>query len=198
LCGGALTGLLASEADERIAGIYALGIPAILDASGAHVADVMTQGQLTRIRGIYLRKIFDPASWRRLLTARSDYRTIFRSLTVALGLRPRQGRKHQVFEVPQPATPPAPNLNPHFVRAMFRSLAAGNPALLIFSGADRLQWEFEEKFARPWADALAQYRDRLEIPVIPSANHVLSEPAWIQETRRLTQQWLQTKFGGSR
>jgi alpha-beta hydrolase superfamily lysophospholipase len=198
LCGGALTGLLAAEADDRIVGVYALGIPAILDASGAHAADVMTQGQLTRIRSIYLRKMFDPASWRRLLTARSDYRTIFRALTVALGLRPRHRHKQEVFQVPQPTTPAAPNLNPHFVRAMFRLLAGGNPALLIFSGADRLQWEYEEKFARPWAEALLRYREHLEVPVIPSANHVLSEPAWVQETRRLTQRWLQTKFGGSR
>ncbi len=198
LCGGALTGLLAAEHDERVAGLYALGLPVILDASGAHAADVMTQGQLKRVQGIYLRKLFDPASWRRLLTARSDYRTILRAILVAVGLKPRSGRKVTVTEVPAPLTPPAANLNMHFVRAMFRHLTLRKPALMIFSGADRLHFEYEEKFATPWAEPLSRHGDLVELSLIPQANHVLSDPAWIGQARELTAAWLRSRFGAGK
>lgn len=195
LCGGALTGLLASEHDDRIVALYALGIPVILDASGAHTADIMTKGQLKRMRGIYLRKVFDVASWRRLLTARSDYRTILRAVTVALGLRARGAKVHKVEAVPQPASPPAPNLNVHFVRAMFRLLGGNKPALMVFSGADRLHWEYEEKFARPWASSLEKYDQLIDLELVPKANHVLSDPAWIAHARQVTATWLRARFG---
>jgi len=197
LCGGALTGLLAAERDTRVIGLYALGMPTVLDASGAHAADVMTQGQLNRVRGIYLRKIFDVASWRRLLTARSDYRTILRSIGGALGLRTRGKGGPSPVEVPAPATPPAANLNHGFVRAMFQLLGRGSPALMVFSGADRLHWEYEEKFARPWAASLARFSQLLELEMIPNANHVISDPQWLDQARHITAQWLDRRFAAA-
>lgn len=195
LCGGALTGLLAAEGDRRIAALYALGLPVALDGTGVHGAALMTRGQLDDLRRSYLRKLLDPASWRRFLAARSDYRTIYRALLVALGLdRLRRRRTQAVQQLPPPEKPLAPNLNHAFVRAMFSLLNAGAPALLLFSGADRLHWEFEEKFRQPWETALQHFSKQLEVQVIPAANHVLSEPAWIAAARRMTAEWLQARF----
>lgn len=195
LCGGALTGLLASQQEPRIDGLYALGIPVILDASGAAQSEVMTEGQLTNLRAIYLRKLFDPVSWKRFFAARSDYLAIFRSMALALGFRLRgSGAKLNVDRVPAPATPPAANLNQLFVRAMFGLLGRGHPALLVFSGADRLHWEYEEKFARPWSKPLEKFRQQLDLEVIPVANHVLGDPAWVGRARELTREWLKARF----
>lgn len=196
LCGGALTGLLAAEGDRRIVGLYALGLPVALDGSGGHGAALMTRGQLDDLRRSYVRKVFDPASWRRFLAARSDYRTIFRSLMAAMGLNRLSLRRAQaVQQLPVPEKPLAPNLNHSFVRAMFSLLRAGAPALLVFSGADRLHWEFEEKFRQPWDSALKGFSKQLDVQVIPAANHVLGEPTWIAAARRMTAEWLQARFG---
>jgi hypothetical protein len=78
---------------------------------------------------------------------------------------------------------------------MFSLLQAGSPALLLFSGADRLQWEFEEKFRQPWENALQKFSQQLEVQVIAAANHILSDPAWIATARRMTGDWLQARFG---
>ena len=77
---------------------------------------------------------------------------------------------------------------------MFRLLGAGHPALMVFSGADRLHWEYEEKFARPWAAPLARHAQLLDLALIPNANHVLSDPAWMEQARNVTAQWLDQRF----
>jgi hypothetical protein len=196
LCGGALTGLLAAEGDSRVVALYALGLPVALDGSGVPGAAVMTRGQLNDMRRTYLRKLLDPASWWRFLAARSDYRTIFRALLAALNLdRLRPRRTQTIQQVPPAEKPLAADLNLACVRAMFSLLQAGSPALLLFSGADRLQWEFEEKFRQPWENALQKFSRQLEVQVIAAANHILSDPAWIATARRMTGDWLQARFG---
>lgn len=195
LCGGALTGLLAAERDQRIVGVYALGIPVVLDGTGDHATANMTRGQLDSLRQRYMGKLASRAAWKRLLSLRSDYRMIASSLTSRLRTR-RRGRHERLAPsgVPPPATAPAPNLNPEFPRAFFRALHGGARALLIFSGADRLHWEYQEKFVEPWSEALAQVQSRLTVAVVPKANHILSDPAWIAETKQLSCAWLDQYF----
>ena len=194
LCGGALTGLLASEVDQSVIALYAIGIPVVLDASGQPESQNMTQGQLRDMRGSYLAKLLKPSSWIRLLTFQSSFGTILRSLfpNVAKG-----GSKKSAIadvRVPPPATATAPNLNPKYPPAMFGLLQRSRPALLIFSGADRLQFEYQEKFVEPWRAALAEYASLLSVEVIPEANHVLGDPAWMAQARLLTGRWLDERF----
>jgi alpha-beta hydrolase superfamily lysophospholipase len=195
LCGGALTGMLASEDDPRVVGLYALGIPVILDGTGDHAATHMTQAQLSSLRTKYARKLFDPKSWLRLLSLRSDFRLLWASFSAAISRRRRHVRDRSALkQIPAPATLPAANLNPLFARAFFRLLARQHPALLIFSGSDRLFGEYREKFADPWRQALERYRSHITEVCIEHANHTLSENAWIDETRTLTGSWLDQRF----
>jgi uncharacterized protein len=197
LCGGALTGLLAAERDQRVVGLYALGIPVNLDGSGEHAATNMTQGQLGSLRRRYIAKLLNPKAWARLLSFRSDYRMIFSSITARLARRRRARTQREVVaDVPPPLTPPAANLNPGFPRAFFRTLGSGVRALLVFSGADRLHWEYKEKFEEPWAPSLARLQSLITVGVVPKANHILSDPAWIAETRQMTATWLDANFPG--
>lgn len=197
LCGGALTGLLAAEHDEAVVALYAVGIPVILDGSGQHESVNMTQGQLREMRGGYLAKLLRPSAWLRLLTFRSDLRGILRSLFPRIG---RGGSRSfaAAGPVPTPATPTAANLNPKYAAAFFRLLQRNRPALLMFSGADRLYFEYQEKFATPWNHALAGFASLLSVEVIPAANHVLGDPAWVAQARQMTAQWLDRHFGTER
>ena len=191
LCGGALTGLLTSEYERGIVGLYAIGIPVVLDGGGAHVSANMTKGELSTWRGAALAKMLKPKAWLRVLTLRSDIRTILRSFFPRLG---RGGRKVELARVPPPASPVAENLNPHFPRALFGLLQKRAPALLLFSGADRLQFEYQEKFATPWSGPLHEFDSLLQVTVIPKANHVLGDAAWVAEARTITAAWLDRCF----
>lgn len=197
LCGGALTGLLAAQGDDRVKGIYAIGIPVNLDGTGQHAAATMTRGQLESMKKSYLRKIFRPSAWIRFLTFQTDYRLLFSALAHKL-LRRRRAASAPVSELPPAAAPLAENLNLAFARAFFDVVGGGVPALFLFSGADRLQWEYEEKFVQPWSDAIKAMSDRLTTFVIPGANHILSDDSWIAEAKRVTSGWLDSKLASVR
>jgi uncharacterized protein len=194
LCGGALTGLLAAEHDQRIVGLYALGIPVVLDGAGRHEAANMTRGQLRSVRSKYLRKLLQPSAWLRLLSFRSDLRLLLASILPGFKRPGGRGAAPEPGQVPAPSTPPAANVNMTFVRAYFKLLASRTPMLLLFSGADRLQWEYDEKIARPWAASLHKTESCARVVVIPHANHVLGDPAWVAEGRRHTGAWLDSHF----
>jgi hypothetical protein len=194
LCGGALTGLLTAQMDRRIVGLYAIGIPVVLDGTRQHAAANMTQGQLSSVRAKYLRKLFQPAAWLRLLSFRTDLRLLMKSVFGSVWKGGAKKGRGAVSGVPEPATPLAPNLNMSFVRAFFHVLGERTPMLLLFSGADRLHFEYEEKLVTPWGAALAQSESKPTIAVIPNANHILSDPKWIAESKRITADWLDRNF----
>lgn len=195
LCGGALTGLLAAETDERVVGLYAIGIPVTLDGPAEQASSHMTRGELANMRKEYLKKIFDFGAWRRLLLLQSDYKLIFHSTTAALRSRLRRRKKVQSRdETPAPASAPAPNFNGLFARALFRMLRRGAPVLMLFSGSDRLYFEFQEKFVEPWSQSLQPFGEQMSVNLVPKANHVLGDPAWVAAAREVTAAWLDRRF----
>lgn len=188
LCGGAITGLLAAEDDRRIVALLALGIPAVLDVGEAQQHAHLTKGQLELMGRGYLRKLLDPRSWLRFLSFKSDYRVMWKAL--------KRLFEKRLPAVERPVVQPtaeghADNTNPRFAPAMFSMLESGRPMLHIFSGSDRLAWEFKEKFQDRHAERLARHQARLEVQVIDKANHILAYPDWFVQMQDLSSQWLQ-------
>jgi uncharacterized protein len=197
LCGAAITAVLAAHKDPRIAGVYAIGLPVALEAAKVSV-EHMTRAELLVERVSYLRKLFRPGSWMRLLMLQSNYRLIWRMMTSAL--RSDAGRQRmtsQLADVPPPASPPAVDLNPKFPPAFFGLLISGRPALLLFGERDRLRFQYAEKFERPWIHALEPYKAQISLEVIPNANHILGEPEAVADACRITTAWLDTHFAGT-
>jgi len=186
LCGGALTGLLAAEASEHVAGLFGLGMPVILDGSEVDKVATMSQGELRNMRRKYLAKVLDPTSWLRVITLRTDFRLAWRSLKAR-----SHARRHAVSSVPAVL---GDNGNQKFSRALFSMLERRRPTLLLFGGADRLYWEYREKFADPHATLLAPYADRLEVRTIEHANHVLTLGEWQEEFFGHCERWLTAHF----
>jgi alpha-beta hydrolase superfamily lysophospholipase len=184
LCGGAITGLLAGARDERVAGLIGLGLPVQLDSAVEDATRYLTAGELQQWRAGYMSKLLDGKSWLRLLTLRSNYRAIVRSL---LGRR-----------LAGPASLPATegvaeqagNLNP-LVPAAFDAMTATKRVLLVFGEADRLYSIYQERLAQPQAAPLASRGDRLEVHVVPSANHVFSLPEWQAAMSKHVELWLE-------
>jgi uncharacterized protein len=188
LCGGALTGLLAGD-HPNIAGLLSFGIPVMLDGTAVDKTRNMTVGQLAGIKDKYWKKLLRPSAWLRVLTLKTDFRLLWRAFTAPLAARKQSSGA-------RPASPPPPddNTNPLFAPALFTFLGRQRPALLLFGGADRLQWEFEEKFRARHADRLASHASLADIQVIQSANHIFSFSEWQEEALKRSVSWMTARF----
>lgn len=193
LCGGAVTGLLAAERDPRVAALLGLGITPVLASRAANASRYMTTGQLKTMRKGYFKNLTRFASWRRLLTFRSDYRLIWRSLAKPLAQTPKATNKNGEPATPAGTTEPD-NANPLFPPAFFNMLSSNRPILLVFSGADRLYSEFEEKFLARHGERLKGITTGYDLHVVPNANHVLSSREWEREMLDVSSRWLDKTF----
>lgn len=188
LCGGAITGLLAGERDSRVVGLLALGIPTALAGLTADTSRYMTLGQLEASQKMYVKRLASPRAWFRLLTFQTDNRLIWKML--AQRMRQLLGSRPE----PQSVAPEDDNANPLFPRAVFKMLSSRRPMLLLFGGADRLHFEYEEKFACRHRDRLAALPPLVDVHVIESANHVLSLAEWRKEMVEHSTRWLHEHF----
>ena len=196
LCGGAITALLASENDNRVCGILCLGMTCVLASANIDLYKYITAQQLSSIRKKYIKKILNGKAWLRFITFQSDFKLLVKSLSQPFvknvkrehaniddkGSKIRNGT--QIVES---------NLNPHFHRA-FSRFVMKKKILLIFSGSDRLYWEFEEKYLNNYGNAIEPYRGNFEIFIVKDANHVFSLKEWQQHMVEKSETWLKEKY----
>jgi len=186
LCGGAITGLLTGARDMRVKGLLALGITPLLASRSADPSLFMTRGQLESIGHTYLQKLTDPGAWMRLLTFKSDYRLLWRSVL--------RTRKPADPAAPSPVPVEPDNASPLFPPAFFEMTRSGRPMLLVFGGSDRLHFEFEEKFIARHREQLAASPHGYDLHVVERANHVLSADPWQVEMLNVSARWLDRHF----
>jgi fermentation-respiration switch protein FrsA (DUF1100 family) len=197
LCGGAITGLLTGAMDKRVDALLSLGMTCIVTGSNMDPSQFITQGQLKTMRQKYFRKLMNFESWLRLISFRSDFKLMFKSLIQPLRSKlSRQTRQADIGKKTRTASsaPPDSNLNPHFPDA-FVNFVRDRKILLIFSEADRLYWEFNEKFMAHYRDTVAPYQHNFSIQIVKNANHIFSFPEWQQEMLDLSTQWLTMLYG---
>ena len=194
LCGGAISALLASEKDPRVKGILSLGMTCILTSSNIDPAKYITAKQLSGIREKYLKKVFNIDAWKRFLSFKSDYRLLLRSLAQPV-LKKLNAASTAPADVAGPVSSdqPTTNLNPHFHRS-FAGFVQKKKLLLIFSEADRLYWEFEEKYLGVYGKEIQPYRQNFQIELVKDANHVFSFTQWQQLMLDLSHRWLEANF----
>lgn len=191
LCGGAITGMMAAENDKRIKGLISLGIPVTLDVGDENRHKHLSNGQLSQLRSGYIQNLFKWKSWLRLITFQSDFRVLYKSISQLIkkkSLTPVKNVKSSEATVNRLVND---NTNPKFAPAFMSMLKTSRPMLHIFSGADRLGWEFEEKFAVHYKDQLEKYSENLDIYTIDKANHILGHPDWFNEMLDISKRWLQ-------
>lgn len=188
LCGGAITGLLTGAEDGRVKGLLALGIPVILDNADVDASQYVTRGQLKDLRRGYIQRLLSPKSWLRLLTFQTDFGMLFRSL---LG-RGKTGAAEAGSADGEAAVPD--NFNTLFPEAFFGLVANERPVCLVFSGADRLHYEYEEKFVARYGERLSAPGLAYETHVIEHANHILSAPEHKSRMLEIAGRWLSRHF----
>jgi pimeloyl-ACP methyl ester carboxylesterase len=190
LCGGSISALLTAAQDPRIECVLGIGLPTALDGRPENRARSLTQRQLDDFRDGYKRKLLDPRSWLRLVSGKTDYAALWRSLR---GRRAKSGT-----EVSKAEAPPSDNTNPRFAPAFRAVIESGRRMLLIFSANDRMHYEFQEKFEARHQE-IASVRDGMyETVVIEKANHVMSDRASVAALLDHADRWLTTRYGPPR
>jgi len=180
LCGGAITALHAGAQDKRVDQIIGLGMPVSLNGSNVDPYRYISRGQLGELRKGYLGKMISGKAWLRFLSFRSDYRLILRSLTSFLKDAVYSLRKGNNGSPQVKANISNSNLNPLFPVAL-KKLAMTRKISLIFSGADRLHWEFEEKYMQNYSSEFQELGNNIDVHIIKNANHILSFTDWQDE-----------------
>lgn len=191
LCGGAITALLTAEKDVRVHAILSLGMPCVLASNAINPAKYIPSKQLDSIRKKYLAKVLDSQAWKRFLSFKSDYKLIIQSLLHSFK-RKSKGKKPPLQNDSQNQPHVAridSNLNPHFPRA-FSQFVSKNKILLVFSEADRLFWEFEEKYLNIFHPQVAPFAGNFRIEIIKEANHVFSFAEWQKKMLFVSKNWL--------
>jgi uncharacterized protein len=194
LCGGAITALLAAERDTSVEGLLSLGMTVTLASNAATPGKYMTAVQLDGRRQQYIKKLLSPTAWFRLLTFRSDYSVIWHS-TVRKFLK-KPSAPAAITSTPDAAAAAEQrgNANPMFPPAYFKFLERGGKAFMLFSGKDRLQSEYEEKFAQPFAVRLAPFEAQIQRHIVAEANHVLALHEWQREMVEASRAWTRKQF----
>ncbi|MBV2124059.1 MAG: alpha/beta fold hydrolase [Candidatus Thiodiazotropha sp. (ex Ctena orbiculata)] len=197
LCGGAITGMLAGSADERVKGLIALGLINVFEGGEDNFSKFVTEGQLEDLKKGYISKLTDIDSWKRIITLKSDFRTIFKILfkpirVISNSIRENltASSKNKIEFVHDESS----NTNPRFAPTFFSMLQQSKKMLLVYSGGDRLLWEFKEKFENIYKSHLSDYSHIYELHTIPDANHILSLSEWEESMHKLVEDWLQKNF----
>ena len=184
LCGGSITALLAAAKDPRICGLLGIGLPVTLDGGEATRGRFLTAHQTQEARGELLHRLVRPWTWTKFLSGRSNYRVIWRVFRQVFGMKDT-GAADQAA-----AAPAVDNTNPLAAPAFLGLLRSGRPALLAYSGADRLLSQFRERLEQPHQQELDACAASYRVHVIAEANHILSDPSWVSELQDVAGRWL--------
>lgn len=192
LCGGAITSILAASENPRVLGLICLGPTVTMSMPPEQRMKYASSGELSALRGAYLRKLLDPKSWVRLFSLKSDFGTIRKSIGQALGRKSRPNKRSQSSESETNS-----NANPRFPTAFFSIVKSGRKILLVFSQADKAYWDFQEKFAEKYPDELEDAQDFYEMRVIENANHVFTFREWEYAMHKFVGEWLKANYRNS-
>lgn len=187
LCGGAITALLAAERETQVEALLSLGMTVTLASNAATPAKYLTRAQLDSRRQGYYRRLLQPRSWIRLLTFQSEYSVIWHSMKRLFNKQPPQPQSAAAIEQ-------RGNANPLFPPAYLGFLRRGGKALMLFSEKDRLQSEYEEKFAATHQQQLQPYQPQIHQHIVKDANHVLSFTPWQREMVQVSREWLRQLY----
>ncbi|MCU7801822.1 MAG: hypothetical protein KZQ96_01390 [Candidatus Thiodiazotropha sp. (ex Lucinoma borealis)] len=198
LCGGAITGMLTGSNDNRVHGLIALGLINVFEGGESNFAKFVTEGQLDELKDGYLKKLTDIDSWIRILSFKSDYKTIFKIIlkpfrVVTSKIKQISLKSQDSVEI-EFIHDQSSNTNPKFAPTFFSMLKQSKKMLLIYSGGDRLLWEFKEKFEEIYRSHLRAYDDLYEVITIPEANHILSLVEWEKTMHNNVRKWLMDNY----
>jgi pimeloyl-ACP methyl ester carboxylesterase len=180
ICGGAISAFLAAAELKEVQYVIPIGIPVLLDNDDLNYEDRLPADRAKLRLKIYYDKLFSPMAWVRLLTKRSDIRSI-KSAILGL-LRPKGAYISTGNEKGKFAE------NPNFFKAARRIFKTQKKVLFVFGDADGFWWEFEKIFLKKY---YAGVKDApFDLYRSPEANHMLSLPEMQVDVAQAMLAWM--------
>lgn len=185
LCGGAITGLYAAEADSRVEGIIGFQLPVKVLDQEIDYADQISGEYSDFILTLYLKKLFNAGAWRNFFTGKSEYSLIWKTATRRLsrllgGERAGSGKR----EIPR-------GMNLNFLRA-YDAVAGRVKMQWIYSEQERARYDFEDDFEQCCLAGLDRPYEKL---VIPASNHEFAPDAAQQTLFAAIRDWMLRHYG---
>ena len=171
LCGGATTAVFAGVDHPAVDAMFLIGTPITFSSVTRRTAD-LPDAIIERDSAAYRRKLFKLSSWSRLLSMKTDYRTMAHVFMVQL--------QRQVGRLGGDVSMPGDddgNINLPLIKSILTACKRRKRLLFVYGENDYLWQEFQEHLTRFGSD-----RSRLpfELKTIPKANHILTEASWQQ------------------
>jgi len=135
------------------------------EAYAEYVASRIEPWEAKRNTKNYLIKLFSLSAWRRILTGKSNYKLIFRTLLTAKASNPassasKEGKLHRIF-------------NEEGWNALKRCISRGHSILFILPELDRETIDFRAELVPRLAELKAP-SSAYDLIEIPQANHLLT------------------------
>ncbi len=181
VCGGAATALLSSQQAEGVSGVVLMSVPVLLDYSDQdHLSRVPPEYARAQLVQTYKHKLFSPLAWLRLLTLKSEMRTIGKFLMSALRRESSGSEKGET----------GIRVNKMVADAL-HSTVRGNKRILFFFGEhDSFRREFERDFMARYWDREPLFKENCRVHEICGCNHMFTMVEWQREIGEITLDWL--------
>ncbi len=176
LCGGSITALLTAPFVQNLKALILLSIPIMLDSSKINY-DLRIPKEIAaiHIKG-YLKKIYSPKYWIRLLTLKSNFSTIFSYLKALMSGNKKLSKKEPSEGVAL--------VNSNFFEA-YNIIKHNINILWIFGSNDSFWHDFKREFINHQL-----LLDKDELFLIEDANHMFTLTEWQAQIIEKSEQWL--------
>lgn len=183
LCGGAATAVHTASIDNLVDRVVAIDLPSRLSSFTdiSYEETITSKTYADQLFGMYIKKISNPAAWKKLLTLKTDYKALMK--VIRLKLFASSPGKDKIL---------SQNFNIELFRAYKRYEDRGGKTLFIAAEKEHTTGEFEEEYL-PLLRQDAPKKDLWKYTVIKNSNHVYTLPEWENELRAEIDGWLQNQ-----
>jgi pimeloyl-ACP methyl ester carboxylesterase len=189
LCGGAITMLITGARDQRVNKLILLGIPVLLEnipeVKPEFHDSITTPEYAGQVISTYKIKLLSPKAWFRLLTFKSEYQTLTKSLSLCFRkfFKKNNSKKHSRF-------------NDLFLSSFKHAISQGKKILFINGEVDPATWEFKSEFEEKYVKNLKNPDSLYRIHLIKKANHIFSLSECQIELLDKISSWLSQEYSG--
>ncbi|MCJ7498226.1 MAG: alpha/beta hydrolase [candidate division Zixibacteria bacterium] len=190
LCGGAINMLITGANDQRVDKLILLGVPVLLEnipQTNLEFKDTITTPEYAeQVLSTYKSKLLSPKAWLRLLTFKSEYKTLIKSLSLYLRkfFKKDISKKH-------------PRFNDLFLSSFKHVISQGKKILFINGEVDPATWEFKSEFEDKYVKNLKNPDSLYRIHLIKKANHIFSLSECQAELLDRISSWLSQEYRGA-
>lgn len=185
-CGGGVTAILtASHRFDKTSGVFTAGIP-IWDREtyDQHLDKIMPKDLAKKYRDTYLKKILDVEAWKRFLTAKTDFKLLFKVLTF------RTGSKKQ-YDSKDFLRGEVPGVNNKLAVSFCHIADKRIPVLFVYGTNDKAQSFFEEYFLSTFLNPKGPYKDSYQYEIIENGDHNFCLPDAQDKVMKVILDWTQ-------